>query len=356
MNILREDSQRRLWLGTDNGMFRLARSGAAWRVEPVDVPGLLPEGIRSIHPESEGRLWLGLSRGLLRLDPDRRVGLYTVQGHTLHAAGTIVEHGMLWVALNFGLLAFRLEPLLEAPNTIQRNVLNPRRSCVTAHGEPQAERSHAFPIPEAYRATLFARSRQRRRPALDCHNRRSWVSRRHSLHQSHEDRKADRHTRIPAWAEQRQRCSYFRPPDDDGSVLVFYSHGAADLPDLHQNSVIHTGPHPPPASLLCTIQIWIDATNQSFWDGGVATRMNLLWNTALESADLVDSGDFEEDLDAWVNLGSIQAARGFAADIVVFVTGSHTTGGKFNGGQFAILGAQSQPLSFAQCSRTRLAT
>jgi hypothetical protein len=113
---------------------------------------------------------------------------------------------------------------------------------------------------------------------------------------------------------------------DDGSiidVLVFYSHGAADRTDLNQGSVIHTSAHPLPSNLLVRIQGGIDVANQSMVDSGVATHFNLLLDTATELEDLIDSGDVNDDLTIWDGLASIASAReGFAADIVVLVSGS----------------------------------
>ncbi len=139
VNVLREDRQGRIWLGTDNGLFRLDRGAGAWRLEPVKLDGM-PFPIMSIpgqaiHEDSKGRLWVGMTNGLLRLDPDRRARLYTVQGRSQLEVSPILERdGVLWVGLSPGLLALRPEPELPNSKVVTRHELNPHSNCVDAVG------------------------------------------------------------------------------------------------------------------------------------------------------------------------------------------------------------------------------
>jgi ligand-binding sensor domain-containing protein len=135
VNVLHEDRRRRIWMGTDNGLFRMERDGRAWNIEPVVVDGL-PAGLqmasRAVYEDEQGRVWVGLPQGLLRLDPDRRPTLYTLRGRGPYNVRQIVEHdGTLWVGLNFGLLAFRPETRTGAPSLV-RTELHPIRGCVGA--------------------------------------------------------------------------------------------------------------------------------------------------------------------------------------------------------------------------------
>jgi hypothetical protein len=113
---------------------------------------------------------------------------------------------------------------------------------------------------------------------------------------------------------------------DDGTVidiLVFYSHGAADFVDLHQNSTTHTSAHPAPDGLLVRIQGWIDATNDSFQLQGVLTRYNLLRGTAVELEELAQNGSLLTQLSTWKNRDAVNSAvEAYAADMVVFVSGT----------------------------------
>ncbi|MGH9387854.1 MAG: two-component regulator propeller domain-containing protein [Vicinamibacterales bacterium] len=145
VNVLYEDRRRRIWMGTDNGVFRLERTDGAWHADPVVVEGL-PAGTetasRALYEDSEGRLWVGLTHGFLRLDPDRRPTLYAVRGRGTHNVSQIIEHdGALWLGLNFGLLAFRPERQLAESN-VQRTLLNPVRACFGPDGA-------ASPVPTA---------------------------------------------------------------------------------------------------------------------------------------------------------------------------------------------------------------
>jgi hypothetical protein len=133
--------------------------------------------------------------------------------------------------------------------------------------------------------------------------------------------------------------------EEDGRVIdvvALYSHGAADLTDLHQNSPAHTSSHAIPVNLLVRIQQGFDVANQSLVDSGVATSFNLLW--VKEEHALVDSGDTEVDVNVWQTIPAVNAFRdSLAADIVVFYTGSWDGFGGHSVGEFSAVGATSYP-------------
>ena len=139
VNGLHEDRHRRIWMVTDDGVFRMERNGGTWRIERVVVDGL-PVGVsmasRAVYEDRDGRLWVGLGYGLLRLEPDLRATLYSVRGGSVYSVRQIIERdGTIWAALNFGLLAFRPERRIDAPHLV-RNELRPVRACFGHNGLP----------------------------------------------------------------------------------------------------------------------------------------------------------------------------------------------------------------------------
>ena len=139
VNALFEDRQRRIWLGTDRGLYQLHRESGAWLAEPVRLEGMAPdEGIMSIQPGDDGRIWIGLGSGFLRVDADRRTCFYTVEGYTLHGAAALLEHnGVAWVGLRFGLLSFAVDRRPAGAAVVPRKVLKPRRTCFSRDGTGQ---------------------------------------------------------------------------------------------------------------------------------------------------------------------------------------------------------------------------
>jgi ligand-binding sensor domain-containing protein/signal transduction histidine kinase len=138
VNVLREDRQRRIWVGTDNGVFQLVRTGSEWLVELVTLEGLpdevsrIPSHAISIHEDRKGRIWIGLTNGLLRLDANRGARLYTMHTRSALDVRPIVERdGVIWVGTTAGLLALWPEAELPSSNTVTRRVLDARRDCVT---------------------------------------------------------------------------------------------------------------------------------------------------------------------------------------------------------------------------------
>ena len=140
VNALREDRQRRIWMTTDNGVFRMEQSGGARRVEPVEIgapaAGQKIGPARALYEDSEGRMWIGLTRRLLRLNPDGSASLYTIPvGRALNFRHLVEHDGALWVGLDDGLLAFRPEPRQQSDHDqVQRTTLRPVRPCIAPDG------------------------------------------------------------------------------------------------------------------------------------------------------------------------------------------------------------------------------
>ncbi len=131
VNVLFEDRERRIWLGTDAGLFELHRDQDGARVAPVTLEGFTPgEPITSINPGENGRFWIGLADGFLRVDADRRTCRYSVDRRGMTGAWIIVEHGgTVWVGVSFGVLSFQLDGWPAGVSVAARRVLRPRRAC-----------------------------------------------------------------------------------------------------------------------------------------------------------------------------------------------------------------------------------
>ncbi len=71
VNEVREDEQQRLWIGTDNGVWRYRPGKELTRIEPVQKPGsrpFAPAFVRVMTFGHHGKLWLGTNRGIFLLD------------------------------------------------------------------------------------------------------------------------------------------------------------------------------------------------------------------------------------------------------------------------------------------------
>ena len=101
-----EDSLARLWVGTDQGLFRLS-SDTARALRPVT--GLSHDYVRALLVDRHGTLWSGTSRGLARIERDsvRRwtiaEGLSGVVVYSLRET----HDGSIWIGTSGGLTRFR---------------------------------------------------------------------------------------------------------------------------------------------------------------------------------------------------------------------------------------------------------
>jgi ligand-binding sensor domain-containing protein/signal transduction histidine kinase len=96
-----EDDRGRLWVGTDNGLFRMMKGKA----ERVDTSQFTPSlGVHSIYEDREHRIWVGGSR-LLMFDEDR-VRQFKLRGaDSQNRVKTILQtrDGTVWVGTVGGL-------------------------------------------------------------------------------------------------------------------------------------------------------------------------------------------------------------------------------------------------------------
>jgi ligand-binding sensor domain-containing protein/signal transduction histidine kinase len=98
---IKQDSKGQIWIGTDDGLFRLA----ADRFERIDGTKSVPQvAVHAIYEDRSGRLWVGGSR-LLRLDGDAAAE-YPLEGEaSQNRVKSIVEtgDGAVWVGTVSGL-------------------------------------------------------------------------------------------------------------------------------------------------------------------------------------------------------------------------------------------------------------
>ena len=133
VNVMRDDRQRRIWLGTDNGLYRLRRDGATWRVDPVPLPhdGDLRVASAAIFEDRAGRIWIALDGGVLRVDLDDRMTIYRIEGRDARFTRAIAERdGVVWLGFRSGLVGHRPQPALPAAPGVRRVMLNPSRPCL----------------------------------------------------------------------------------------------------------------------------------------------------------------------------------------------------------------------------------
>jgi len=113
-----EDSRRRMWIGSDKGLFLYRRSTGTFRQFRFDSLGRhdlltpnLPVQARMLAEDSVGNVWIGTDRGLCMMRPDgdgivRYSGMSdgdtVLNSHGINAMA-IDKDGMLWVGTMLGL-------------------------------------------------------------------------------------------------------------------------------------------------------------------------------------------------------------------------------------------------------------
>jgi signal transduction histidine kinase/DNA-binding response OmpR family regulator/ligand-binding sensor domain-containing protein len=104
---LAQDHERRLWVGMQNGLYRLALNGRA--LEPV-APAAIHDRVNAILEDRQGNQWVGTSAsGLFRLTGNQ-ISSYTVEdGLNDSAVLSLFEdrEGSIWVGTANGLDRFR---------------------------------------------------------------------------------------------------------------------------------------------------------------------------------------------------------------------------------------------------------
>jgi len=104
-----EDSRRRMWIGTDKGLFlysRGTRSFKQYSQDNADSSSLLNDHVRTLAEDREGHLWVGTEGGLCMMRPDEKGfisggkingGDMVLNGGGINAI-TVDKDGMLWMA------------------------------------------------------------------------------------------------------------------------------------------------------------------------------------------------------------------------------------------------------------------
>ena len=120
VNILYEDSARRIWAGTDDGLFRLEETNGQTAFRRFEAPSrrgpAFNSGINAILEDRRGSLWVGMNGELYRLLPNGQTENYTSR-HGLHTDGiwSLLEDrdGRIWVGAVRGLFLLTPEPDLN---------------------------------------------------------------------------------------------------------------------------------------------------------------------------------------------------------------------------------------------------
>ncbi len=133
VNVLYEDQRRRLWAGTDDGLFRLDGATDSPGFQRVDLDWPLQPGqflnVWTLIEGPDGSLWLGTSIGLTRRFPDGRVAHYDMSqdGEERAVWALLIESERLWIGNGAGLTI--LYP--EAASTAHSDARVPWRRLLT---------------------------------------------------------------------------------------------------------------------------------------------------------------------------------------------------------------------------------
>ena len=119
VNIIYEDREGRLWIGTDGGLFRAEVRSGVPRFERVHLD-LLPDdasqrGVHAVLEDRDGGFWIGGGWGLSRLLPDGRTVAYRLNPAVPRDVIDQVKadaDGRVWLGSRTGLL--RLQPASAA--------------------------------------------------------------------------------------------------------------------------------------------------------------------------------------------------------------------------------------------------
>jgi ligand-binding sensor domain-containing protein/signal transduction histidine kinase len=145
INVLFEDRNGTVWVGTDVGLFLMQTEGDSVTFARIDLPSLPADasflGVHTIVEDAEGSLWIGGGWGLTRRLPDGRTILYRVERQSAKDrvnALLVDSTDRLWVGMSSGLLVLDIEPAVTfsgAVQPIERTV--PR---TLANGIPRVQR------------------------------------------------------------------------------------------------------------------------------------------------------------------------------------------------------------------------
>jgi ligand-binding sensor domain-containing protein/anti-sigma regulatory factor (Ser/Thr protein kinase) len=114
VNVLYEDRQRRLWAGSDGGLFCLDRSSepAAFERVTLDLPSRPDRAVQiwALVEDHEGNLWMGTSWGVVRRSPHGRtlhIPVQPAQGMDQVRALLIDRDHRIWIGHDTGLIVYR---------------------------------------------------------------------------------------------------------------------------------------------------------------------------------------------------------------------------------------------------------
>lgn len=122
VRVIYEDSQGRIWVGTDNGLFHVSGDRLQRMDATADIPAM---AVHAIHEDGRGQLWVGGSR-LLRLT-ENGAAEYNLGGESSQnrvKSITTTRDGTVWVGTVSGLQrmmpgATSFEPVREIKGTVR---------------------------------------------------------------------------------------------------------------------------------------------------------------------------------------------------------------------------------------------
>lgn len=123
VNSLADDRADGVWLGTENGLYQIAKSGPnQWKMRAVDIGAPRQRGldriIEALAVDPSGTLWIGTGTGLYRRFPDGPTNRYATADGLPHAHVTVLlsgRHERLWVGTWEGLCRLALDPHSKTP-------------------------------------------------------------------------------------------------------------------------------------------------------------------------------------------------------------------------------------------------
>jgi signal transduction histidine kinase/ligand-binding sensor domain-containing protein len=123
VNVIHQDLNGHVWLGTDGGLFRATDPGPM-RFVPVGLGLAEPDrlvGVFGLASPPGGDLWVATTHGLVRRTHEGRTQLYTLSdGGSSRRARTVLmdRGGLLWFGTNAGLIVLRPGPAIPGVTRI----------------------------------------------------------------------------------------------------------------------------------------------------------------------------------------------------------------------------------------------
>jgi signal transduction histidine kinase/streptogramin lyase len=123
-SIAYEDSDGRIWCGSEHGLFKLEGSPGEWRLELAERLTDNPkyDMVQNLWSDARGTLWIATNNGFYRRDAKGQLTHFTtIDGRPLNGIQAIVvdRRGHLWVGTTNGLFEFASAPV-EGPLSLLR--------------------------------------------------------------------------------------------------------------------------------------------------------------------------------------------------------------------------------------------